>query len=212
MTAEKKRTPYRILKWILILTSPVLFISLFLTMALLLSLPFHVGFTVKNNTDKALMFTPVGTWGDNNRAVLRQYMTSSFGIPSCKLKHIRLEPGQNKTVLYDYDDINFSHIYIKTLDGREKQLVTNPNAVEYSDRHKCYLYRPPTKHLFSIQDIASLPIADPDVTDAVHAASEVRCRIFLFVLLLSVCFPFAWLALSIAWFVLRPKGATAYDA
>ncbi len=160
-----KKVFHRILTFLLIITSPIVLLSGMVVFSCAMS--FHVSFAIENGTDQVIMVTPVGTWGRNNLAVLPQFDSRVYFFPPPKNRDYILRPGEKKTILYDWDDINFSHIYIRTAGGIEKQMVVNPKPVVYSEKYGGFLYFPPEKDVYVIENIDSLPGADAELSGVV---------------------------------------------
>ena len=152
---------------------------------------FLTEFTVENQSGQEIEFTPIGTWGkDGNRSHLPIYKSRYPAFIASKIGGYHLSPGETKTIIYDWDDINLSEIAIRTKDGRFYQSVVDSNP---TDRQ----YHPPETNHFVITPVAELE----DIVPSVYQAAISRRGIWHYpmVKVLSIALPFILWRLVLAY-------------
>ncbi|MFC1611996.1 hypothetical protein ACFL6C_13625 [Myxococcota bacterium] len=88
-------------------------------------------------------------------------------MPRSQLSAFPIPPGEQLTLHYDWDDINFSEIIVETPDAQLHELVVNPDPTAIQ-------YTAPSVTDFRIDDPSELPLATPAVADAHRAEIESR--------------------------------------
>jgi hypothetical protein len=127
---------------------------------------FIAGFTVENLTDKAIVITPVGTYGkEGQRGPLPVTMSWFPYLPAFQGGGFRLPAGGTVTICYDWDDVNFSEIVVEDEQARQFQMVTDPNPTTNQ-------YHAPSQERCAIDDLARLGEVVPAVRDAAEAAQR----------------------------------------
>jgi hypothetical protein len=159
--------PLRLLTCLaLVATYPLLALSLMLPAGLAFGSAFVVEFVIHNSADRPVEVTPVGTAGQQGKRRALPVMIWRFpAFPATQRGGFRLAPGESVSILYDWDDINFSEIVVRDADGVFRQLVVNPNPTTNQ-------YHPPDQRRFVIDDAAALG----PVTGSVLAASNTARR------------------------------------
>lgn len=185
------KTKQRLLRIALVATAPFLLITCLLCLFLLntvnpMQLEFITSFEIENRTQQPLWVTPVGTSRSGGKSVLPQYAASFPAIPAWSSRDLRINPGERRRIRYDWDDINFSHIAIRSSDGVVRSLIvddTPPTDAYYANK----------ADLYSIDDLQSLTMATRDVTAALVPS---RHRLVLYPLVIAgivAPFLFVWL-------------------
>lgn len=145
----------------LILLAPLLLVSLASLLLIFgsinpMQLAFVSTFRVENRCTMPLWVTPVGTLNSGKKAVLPQFVTSLPALPAFHRKDIRVDPGGSVSIIYDWDDINFSEIVARNAEGEYRQLVVDPDPPKvnyYRNKQEAYL----------IEDWDGMPLAADDV-------------------------------------------------
>ncbi|HNT36470.1 MAG TPA: hypothetical protein PKH07_15895, partial [bacterium] len=92
-----------------------------------MQLAFITDFTVENRSGEDVSFTPIGTSGrEGNRARLPIFAVGFPALPSLRTGNYPLRHGEQRVILYDWDDINLSEIAILSQQGQMYQLVLDP--------------------------------------------------------------------------------------
>jgi hypothetical protein len=152
---------------------------------------FLTEFIVENRTGQDIEFTPIGTFGkDGNKSHLPVYKSLNRASIASKIGGYHLGPGESKTIVYDWDDINLSEIAIRTKDGRFYQLVVDSNP---TDRQ----YHPPETNRFVITPVAELEDIAPNVFKATNSRRGIWH--YPMVKLLSIALPFILWRLILAY-------------
>jgi hypothetical protein len=128
---------------------------------------FVTSFTVANHLDTEICITPIGACGpQGRRATLPQYRSRWPAVRAADETDLRIAPGRVRTVLYDWDDINFSEILVRTDEWR-KVLVVDPEPTQHR-------YHSPRVTHFAIN--ASTMLAEPtaQVLEAARVSGEGR--------------------------------------
>lgn len=155
------RLAFRILLW---LTYPFLALSILLIAGMGFGVAFIADFTIENRTAQTISVTPVGTVGrEGAKSPLPTVMFKSPPLSALRAGGFRLAPGKSVTVLYDWDDINFSEIVVEDGQGQQYQLVVNPMPTTNQ-------YHAPRQRQFVIDDLTRLAQVDPDVSAAARRA------------------------------------------
>ncbi len=148
----------------------ILTAAIFLPLTLLISLAlvnsinpmqvvFITSFTVENETNETVFITPLGAVDqEGNRAILPQYLRPFPGIPVLKEGNFKIKPGGRKTIYYDWDDINFSEILIKT-ENLERVLVVDAKPTTNQ-------FHPPESSHFVIENLKDLQTPTPELRAA----------------------------------------------
>jgi hypothetical protein len=125
-----------------------------------MALAFQYEFEVINESQEQIEITPIGTIGrEGIKEILPQYSGRLPAWPTLRQGAFALDPGSSVKVLYDWDDINFSEIVIRTSSGAYRQLVVDPNPTESQ-------YHSPVSERYVIPSLAQLPEATQNVIDA----------------------------------------------
>lgn len=127
-------------------------------------LAFITPVTVENRLQEEIRITPIGVYGkEGRRAVLPQYAAwdSVPVVFPCHGRNLRIPPGGAITIHYDWDDINFSEILVRTAQW-EKVLIVDLNPT--SNR-----YHPPEQTVFVVDDVEKLQPASDNVLSAAGA-------------------------------------------
>ena len=121
---------------------------------------FITDFTVENQSGESVTFTPIGASGSKgDRSLLPIVMWKLPAIVAMKTGSFHLAPGESKRILYDWDDINFSEIAVRSDEGRFYELVVDTTPTENQ-------YHAPTSDRFVIPALTGLPSISPRVREA----------------------------------------------
>jgi len=121
---------------------------------------------VTNGLQEPITVTPVGTVGaEGRRAPLPVYCSRFPAIPSRRAGGFAVEPGQTRTILYDWDDINLSEIVIGLADGTSRQLPVDPEPTKNQ-------HRQPTTNRFVIDSMTELEVVPANVALAAAQAQQ----------------------------------------
>jgi len=121
---------------------------------------FMTSFKVENQSGQDVWVTPIGTQGSaGSKARLPIYITAVPAFPSFKTSGFHLKNGQTIKIRYDWDDINFSEIEVKTNADMFYQLVIDPDPLEVR-------YHPPKTNHFVIPVLEMLEPINPEVLEA----------------------------------------------
>jgi hypothetical protein len=157
-----------------------------------LQLAFVTSFTVENRSGESVRFTPIGTWGrDGNRSRLPIFTVGFPAFRSFKTGDFFLSHLDSKRVFYDWDDINFSEVAIRTEDGRYYQLVVDPNPTKGQ-------YHPPETNRFVIPAVSKLDEIDPRVLEAVEKKGGGMSK-FTLAMVCGLALPFVLWRLVVAY-------------
>lgn len=123
---------------------------------------FKASFSVTNNSSETALVTPIGTVGkEGKRLQLPILRNSRFCVRSAKRRDFAIDPHQTLVLSYDWDDINFSEIFIQSRSGRG-MIVVNPEPTQRQ-------YHLPAKLQFEFNSLAELtPASDPVIQAAAH--------------------------------------------
>jgi hypothetical protein len=120
---------------------------------------------VKNSTAQALVITPIGTRGGDQKTPLPTIMSSSLGIPSTEWGGYNLEAGEEIEICFDYRYTVFSDIIAEDPGMRRVRMIVDPNPAET-------LSHAPELSRFTIEELtAAGPIGD-DMLAAYNRAQE----------------------------------------
>jgi len=137
-----------------------------------LTLAFITSFTIENKLREPIYISPMGiSEGSRQRRLLPQYWWPLPAIPAFQWGNFQIDSGKTRTFYFDWDDINFSEIYIKT--GQwQKIFIVDPEA----DTKDC-CWEPLVKS-FIIED--TTPLSNP-TREMIEAARRVwPWRLILF--------------------------------
>lgn len=127
---RRRKIISRILLVFGLLTSPLtllVLLGVFNPFALVFLYPFQV----ENKTNEPIWITPLGTVGEEGlRQVLPQYLFRTPALPALKEADLRIDPGETRHLIYDWDDINFSEIVVKSRRGEQRMLVVDSHPTE----------------------------------------------------------------------------------
>ena len=166
----------RVLKVLGILTSPLILILLLFVLNAFnpMQWVFLFSFEVKDNSNQTIWITPIGSIGfEGKKSRLPVFLNEVPAIPAIVYGGYRLDPGDSKTIVYDWDDINFSDIVVKDKSGEYRSLIVNPNPTER-------MYSTPTTNTFNIESWNSLTIADSRLVDIARGWNINWWGIFLY--------------------------------
>jgi hypothetical protein len=122
-----------------------------------MALMFMTDFWVTNNGSRPILVTPIGTVGRGHRRQLDLVADSRFYWPAFKTTRFKINPGETRKFVYDWDDIQFSELLIEA--GRDKRvLIVDPEPTKNQ-------YRRPEKDRFVVGDLRPLPQAPPTIAD-----------------------------------------------
>ena len=131
-----------------------------------MQLVFITSFTVQNASGQPIDITPVGTRGsEGKKSLLPIFTTASPAFPAIKTRHFHIENGDSIAIRYDWDDVNFSEIVVRTSENHYHQLVVDPTPTDNQ-------YHPPTSDHFVIPPISQLQPIDSPVLAAVQTSSK----------------------------------------
>ncbi len=154
----------RIIFWISCLCLPAsLFTALFLINVINpMGLMFLTSFRVSNQSGEAVSVPPVGVIGDRTeRRALPLSACSFLCIPALRERSFFLALGRERTITYDWDDIQFSEIVVESASGSVHELVVDPNP-------RINQYSRVATNFFVIPPLAQLPVAGPEVRRVLH--------------------------------------------
>lgn len=124
---------------------------------------FITSFTLENRTNEDIFITPLGAVDqEGDRDILPQYLSPFPAIPVLKNGNLKIKPGESKTIYYDWDDINFSEIFIKTKSS-ERVLIVDANPTRNQ-------YHPPDSRHFVIKNLKVLK----EPTSELRMAADVK--------------------------------------
>jgi hypothetical protein len=127
-----------------------------------LALAFVTDIRIENRLDEPIWVTPIGTVGKKGtRRPLPVCRRRIPYEPSRQRGNFRVDPGERCAIYYDWDDINFSEVVVRTEAGRLFQLIANPDPTG-----RQYVQAPRSE--FIIDDLAGL---EP-MRDGLRAAYE----------------------------------------
>ena len=123
-------------------------------------------FEVVNQSGADLWVTPIGMCeGSGKYGPLRMYHNMfPPAIPKFCDHDIPLKSGQSLTVIYDWDDINFRHILVRTQRG--EALIVDTDKM--GDLHHCYR---PQQDKYEIPPLAQLSKASPELLPCIEGKS-----------------------------------------
>ncbi|GMU24605.1 MAG: hypothetical protein AMXMBFR13_46790 [Phycisphaerae bacterium] len=174
------RLALRILRWV---TYPFLALSMLLFLGMGFAGVFITDFTVENRTGQTITVTPVGTAGEQGwKRPLPTVMLPFPALATLRAGGYPLENGQSVRIRYDMDDINFSEIVVEDAQGRQFQLITDPNPTQNQ-------YHPPRQREFTISDLTQLDPVEPRVAQAAKAAQGPQSGAILLDLLMLAPWP-----------------------
>jgi len=119
-------------------------------------LMFLSSFEIRNDSGVDVWVTPIGRWeGTGDYGPLPRYWNRTPpAIPSWQDHDIPLEAGGRLTVIYDWDDINFRHLLVRTAD--EEVYITDTDkkgTLDYCYAAQESSYRiPPVKEMPKVPD------------------------------------------------------------
>lgn len=122
-------------------------------------LGFLASFEVANDSGSGVLITPIGmAQGSGLYMPLPRYKDAfPPAVPMLGARHnIPVGAGQTVRITYDWDDINFRHILVKTGDGRILILDTD----KMGGRDGCY---DPQQSSYRIPPLAELPLASSEL-------------------------------------------------
>lgn len=168
----------RLLRVLQILTYPFLILSFGLLSGMGFGAVFITGFTVENRSGQTLDITPVGTKHRNGiKTSLPVTMAVFPHLPALRAGDFRLEHGESIMIHYDMDDVNFSEIVVEDEQGRQYQLVTDPNPTENQ-------YHGPLQNHYIIEDLRQLAPVKQKVKEAAEGIWAAQAVSLIFLLLL----------------------------
>jgi len=127
-----------------------------------LALAFVTDIRIENRLDEPIWVTPIGTVGKAGaRRPLPVCRRRIPYEPSRQRGNFRVDPGERRAIYYDWDDINFSEVVIRTEAGRLFQIIANPDPTG-----RQYVQAPRSE--FIIDDLAALE----SMRDGLRAAYE----------------------------------------
>jgi len=126
---------------------------------------FITSFEVENKLSQDIWITPVGTVGSAGyRSTLPIFRNKWPAISSSTQGNLHMSPGGIITIYYDWDDINFSEILIRTSSWR-KVLVIDPEPTK--DQYRRY-----TGGRIVIDETTALVDPSPQIQEAVSSSSS----------------------------------------
>lgn len=162
-----------------------------------MGLAFLTSFEVVNSTHEDLVITPIGARGpDGRRGILPISSSSRLYVMSSQRGEFPLLAGSKLSLTYDWDDVQFSEIVCRRLDGSHLVLPTGLHPTQGQ-------YRQPPSKRFEILDLAALQPATELHLAAVRSQSGKIPFLYILAglgLLSPLCF---WAARRI-WFTDSP--------
>jgi len=165
--------------WLGIILSPLLLLTLLVGLSLVnpMGLMFLTSFRIHNQSGEDLWVTPIGAIGPSGQRHTLPISVGEFPyliIPSNRDFHI--PPGDSRHFTYDWDDIQFSEILVRSRDNVYFIVLTGLHPTEEQ-------YRRPEAEDFTIPPLAELQPASKVHTAALSDGPPYR-MIFLYALAL----------------------------
>ncbi len=128
-----------------------------------LLLAFLTKFDIVNEAGVDVWVTPIGMCEGSGRYGPLPMFHNRFppAIPKLSRHDIPLESGESLTVIYDWDDINFRHVLVRTGSGDVLILDTDKKG----NLHSCY---GPQKDKYVIPSLADLSNAPPELVPCIE--------------------------------------------
>ncbi len=121
-------------KWLITVVTVVAGISLGIGGLLMLCNPmllaFLTSFEIRNDSGADVWVTPIGRWeGSGKYGPLPQYRSRTpVAIPSRRGHDIHVKAGGRLEIIYDWDDINFRHLLVRSGSGQVYITDTDKNG------------------------------------------------------------------------------------
>jgi hypothetical protein len=151
-----------------LLLLPVVLFGLLLALVALnhLHVAFVEGFEVVNDSGDTISVTPVGMWeGTGDYGPLPLYRSRLPAIPQLRGRARRqLAPNASCRFLYDYDDINFRHLLVRTAAGDVFILDTDKRG----SLDACY---GPQRSSYRVPPLTELATAPDELRPCLHGRS-----------------------------------------
>ena len=138
-------------------------------------LAFDTEFEVVNRSGQTIFVSAVGTVGKEGKKTAL-WLLERPPRPACDL---RLAEGESVAIRYDWDDVNFSEIVVRTESGQYYQMVVDPKPAESR-------YHPPLSQHYVIGSLSELKPVDEHV---LHAALHPGSARTWLVLMACLCPP-----------------------
>jgi hypothetical protein len=138
-----------------------------------MGLAFLTSFTIDNKSGQDVLVSPIGAIGqDGKRRPLPFSCCKFLCVSSPKRTDFYIAKDTARTFVYDWDDIQFSEILVRSKQGDIRFIVTDPNPTQKQ-------YRRLKNNLFIIPPLAELPIAPSNLESAL-AATGMQRIIFIY--------------------------------
>jgi hypothetical protein len=137
--------------------SPTTLLTVLLTLNTInpMGLAFLKKFTVANQTALDVWVTPIGAIGKEGRRSTLPYSRARHLYVLCtKDRDFHIAPKSGRAFVYDWDDIQFSEILVRTNGGAFRVMLTGLHPTKGQ-------YRSPERDGFSISDLGALDLAAP---------------------------------------------------
>jgi len=151
-----------------ILLAPLFLLTLLLGLHVFnpMALVFLAEFEIENRTGVPIWVTPLGAVGKAEERCTLPYSVSRFlYIDSPRRREFKIAPDDSRRFVYDWDDIQFCEILVRTEKGDYHVFSTGLHPV--NDQYQ----RPPTNR-FVISEPAALPRAEPFQLDALQRGNR----------------------------------------
>lgn len=144
---------------------------------------FLTSFRITNDSGEAVFVTPIGAVGEQGDRFMLPLSVSEFPyLMKVKTGNFRIPPGESRSFTYDWDDIQFSEIVVRSSGDAYKILPTGLHPTEGQ-------YRRPQERSFVIPALANLAPASEVHLQALTPRS--RRIVGLYALaVLGLAFPF----------------------
>jgi len=158
-----------------------------LLFGLLTTTAFVGDITIENRSAEEIAVTPLGAIRGSEQPDARYglpiVVAELFPFPSARNGDYRLAPGESVTILYDWDDIQFTDVVVENTRGDAFQLVVGSLAQGLA-------YTRPDQDCYVIEDLSRLP---PASATAREAAAKAKPSGIGVVLILAAVLVVPWL-------------------
>ncbi len=145
---------------------------------------FVTGFAVENQSGGDIWITPIGTRGEKGyKGTLPIYWMKFPSLPAIRSGQYHVKHGRTVTINYDWDDVIFFEIAVKTADGNCYEYIVDANPTANQ-------YHPPKSDHFIIPPIKELTLSRPGILKVAEKGDSVQGMIVLAYLGIALLIPF----------------------
>jgi len=128
-------------------------------------LAFLADFEIINDSARDVSVTPIGMWqGSGRYGSLPRYRDNYPPVLTCQSHDVPVTAGRSVRITYDWDDINFRHILVRTSSGECYMLDTDKKGTLQS----CYAAE---KERYRIPPLGDLPRAPAELIPCTRGES-----------------------------------------